>query len=306
MDAVHSAHACNVTVMELFKLTFDTLAQPALRTDDAAAIVWHSEDNKPAVIAKRVGEWCWFRIDGLATYRFPVESPDRVVRCVADPDDRRRLRTVVDVYYRSVVPLALHVYGLEAMHGTAVQVGEGTLTICGFSHAGKTTLTYAMERRGHRVLADDGVVIDPHTLTPGFAVQPIPFALMLREPVAEHFGTAVRERVTITDDAASTVTVPPVPLNAVVVLDRVDAGTPNLAALSLREAYESLLRHCYVFSLDDPARKGRMLSAYARFANTVPVYRFTYPNGMQHLDAAAAALEELAADLVVSSRAAPV
>jgi hypothetical protein len=247
------------------------------------------------VIAKRVGEWCWFRIERVATYRFPIESPDLSVSCVAEPDVGSSLKTIVDSYYRTVVPLALQVYGLEAMHGTAVETATGAVALCGRTHAGKTTLTYALSRRGNRLLADDGLVIDASTATRRVALQPIPFALMIREATAEHFGTPVREYVTVDDGVSRVDTVPSVPLTAVVLLDRVENGELAVHALSKSEAYMSLLNHCYVFSLEDVGRKARMMSAYARFANTVPVFRLTYPDGLERVDEAAAAVEELVA-----------
>ena len=110
--------------MKLHKLTFANLDQPRLSADDPDATVWIGGETKPDIIAKRVGDWCWFRIDELATYQFPPTSPDLSVTCVADPYDERSHRTVVDAYYRSVVPLALQVYGLEAMHGTFLSLAE--------------------------------------------------------------------------------------------------------------------------------------------------------------------------------------
>jgi hypothetical protein len=283
--------------VELHSLTYARLEKPLLSPDDPTAIVWVGPDDKPDVIAKRVGPWCWFRIERVATYRFPIESPDLAVSCVADPDEGSSRSTIVDSYYRTVIPLALQVYGLEAMHGTAVETPAGAVALCGRTHAGKTTLTYALSRRGNRLLADDGLVIDAAAPARRVALQPIPFALMIREATAEHFGTPVREYVTVDDAVTRVDTVPPVPLAAVVMLDRVETGDLAVHALSKSEAYLSLLNHCYVFSLEDAARKARMMSAYARFANTVPVFRLTYPNGLERLDEAAAAVEELAASV---------
>lgn len=279
--------------MELHRLTYAKLAVPPLSADDPAATVWLTKENAPDVIAKRVDGWCWFRLEELATYRFPPTSPDRSVSCVVDVDEGSDLESVEDGYFRTVVPLALQVYGLEALHGTAVETPAGAVAICGRTHAGKTTLTYALSRRGLRVLADDGVVIDPAGPEGRVAVQPIPFELMIRPPVAEHFGTPEYGRITTESGDAPIVTVPAVPLAAVILLDRVEQGDLEVVPLSKTEGYTALLGHCYVFSLDDVGRKAKMMSAYARFANSVPVYRLTYPTGLENLDAAAAAIAGL-------------
>jgi hypothetical protein len=282
--------------MELHPLTFASFDRPPLSPDDPLTVVWRGKDNKPDVIAKRIDGWCWFRVVDLASYRFPAESPDLHVTCMAEPEEGAGHEAVTDGYYRYVVPLALQVYGLEAMHGTAVETPAGAVALCGRSHAGKTTLTYALFRSGYRVLADDGLVVDPTGADGSPAVQPIPFALMIREGSAEHFGTAVRERVHVAGEGP-VLTVPPVPLAAVVLVNRVEGATVALEPLAKAEAYTSLLGRSYVFSFDDPVRKRALVSAYARFANTVPVYRLTYPDGLDAIDTAVSAIEGLVESL---------
>src|SRR5690606_9228208 len=106
-----------------------------------------------------------------------------------------------------------------------------------------------------------------------------------------------REKVVVSEDDAPTVTAAPVPLAAVVRLDRRQGVSLDLEPLAAAEAFTVLLEHCYVFSLDDVGRKGRMMSAFLRFANSVPVYTLTYPDGLEHLDEAAEAIESLASKI---------
>lgn len=281
--------------MNLHPLTFAPLDPPLLAFDDPDAVVWAGSAGVPPAMAKRVGEWCWFRIEGVATYRFAAESPDRAVHCTAQPSAGSSRRTVVDGYYRTVVPLALQVYGLEAIHGTAVQTPAGAVALCGPSQAGKTTLAHALAQRGHKMLADDGLVIDATSGSGPVAVQPIPFSVLLRDAAAGRFGELERRALDEADDPDSFATAPTVPLAAVLMLDRVDAGTVAIRRLSSTEAYTSLLGRSYVFSWTDVGRKARMLSAYARFAGSVPVYSLTYPAGWEELAATAAAVERLVA-----------
>ena len=279
--------------MNVHRLSFAQLDPPLLAIDDPDAVVWAGSDVVPPAIAKRVGEWCWFRIEGAATYRFAAESPDRAVRCAAQPDAGTAQRTVVDYYYRTVVPLALQVYGLEAVHGTAVQTPAGAVALCGPSHAGKTTLAHVLAQRGHRLLADDGLVIDASSSSGPVVVQPIPFSMLLRGSAAEHFGVPEYGADDDAGDLESFTPAPTVPLVAVMMLNRVDQGDLALRRLSQSEAYTSLLGRCYAFSWTDLGRKARMLSAYARFAGSVPVYSLTYPAGWEELATTAAAIERL-------------
>ena len=76
-------------------------------------------------------------------------------------------------------------------------------------------------------------------------------------------------------------------------LNRVDQGDLALGRLSQSEAYTSLLGRSYAYSWTDLGRKARMLSAYARFAGSVPVYSLTYPAGWEELATTAAAIERL-------------
>lgn len=284
--------------MKIHKLAYSVEKAPDLQPDDPDAVVWGGDERKPPIIAKRVDEWCWFRIAGLGSFRFAPESDDLSVSCVAYPERQNAQRYLVDSYYRSVVPLALQVYGLETMHGTAVETPSGAVALCGYSHAGKTTLTYALSARGNRVLADDGVVIEFDSAEASSSrplLRPIPFALMMREPSAAYFGTSVKDVVVIDDDEPIE-PVSGIPLAAVVLLDRVEAGEVPITTtkLDLRDAFTTLMAHCYAFSLDKRDRTGRMVSSYIRFAAAVPVYRLTYPSGMDRLDDVAAALERLA------------
>lgn len=296
--------------MELPTLTFAELSPPPMSADDPGVAIWPGDDLAPEVAATRVGEWCWVRVAGVATFRFPASSPDRSVRCAAEPDSSGDEAVTIDLYYRSVVPLALQVYGLEAMHGTAIGMAAGSaagiptgaVALIGSSRVGKTTLTYALSRRGHRVLADDALVIDVGRSGDRVALRPIPFALMIREATAEYFGAEGGGLVSPQGRNGSPVSVESVPLAAVVALDRVArdraAGAEaTLSHLKASDAFRLLIEHSYAFSLHATDRKAAMMAAYFRFANSVPVFSLTYPDGLERLDTAAEALETLAATL---------
>ena len=280
--------------MKVHGLSLAKLEPPLLAVDDPDAMVWTDGAVVPPAIAKRVGEWCWFRMEGVATYRFPAESPELAVACVAQPSEGSSRRTVVDGYYRIVVPLALQVYGLEALHGTAVQTPAGAVALCGPSRTGKTTLAYVLAESGNRLVADDGLVIDATTSSGPVTLRPIPFSVLLSDAVAERFGFGEIEPDDRAGDWESPTPAPAVPLAAVVMLDRVDDGEIAIRRLAKTEAYTALLGRSYSFSLTDLGRKKRMLSAYARLAGSVPVYYLTYPGGWGRLAATAAAIEELA------------
>ena len=60
----------------------------------------------------------------------------------------------------SVLPLALPLFGLEPMHGSAVTAGAGAVLLLGASGSGKSTLASRLAGMGWRFLADDACAID--------------------------------------------------------------------------------------------------------------------------------------------------
>lgn len=268
---------------------------PLLTRDDPAAVVWPADANRPTVIVKRLGEWSWCRIEGLGSFRFATRPRNRTLNCTAHPEAGQEERHLIDAYYRSVVPLALQGYGLEAMHGTALETPAGALVLAGSSHTGKSSLAYELASRGYRLLADDAVIIDVAGESGGSdapVIRPIPFGLMLREQAAAHFGAAADGFAT----AAETSAPPAQELAAVVMLERVTdpATTPSgTVRLAAAEAFNKLLASAYSLSFSDKERKGAMVAAYLRLSRLVPVYLHSFRSGWEHLAGVADDIERL-------------
>jgi len=66
---------------------------------------------------------------------------------------------VEDAYFRNVLPLVMQLRGHEVLHASAVSTPGGLVVLCGVSGAGKSTFASALSARGHRVWADDAVVL---------------------------------------------------------------------------------------------------------------------------------------------------
>lgn len=56
-----------------------------------------------------------------------------------------------------------HQRGVIPLHACAIRAGDSGLAITGHSGAGKSTMATALVQRGHRLLADDVLVMDPQT-----------------------------------------------------------------------------------------------------------------------------------------------
>jgi hypothetical protein len=60
----------------------------------------------------------------------------------------------------SVLPLALPLFDLEPLHGSAVTIGDRALLILGHSGAGKSTIAAGLRDRGFGFVTDDACAID--------------------------------------------------------------------------------------------------------------------------------------------------
>lgn len=259
-----------------------------LASDDPDATVWQAGEHTPQVVMQRLGEWCWVEVDGVASYRFPADSADGSVRCDAylsgaSPD------VVTDLYYRTIVPLALQTYGLESMHGTALEHDGGAVLLCAPSRTGKSTLAHALSAHGWPLLADDGLVWEvSDEPQAGAYLHPIPFSLMLREPSSVSGRSVVERRdheqlVEARDHDQQPAATGPVPVRAVLLLERSGETAPAAERLGKREAFTRLLAPSYAMSLADKSRKGRMMAAYLQFVRAVPVFALRYPSGLDRL-----------------------
>lgn len=295
--------------MVIHQLALSSETPPRFSAGDLGVTVWRGS-NGPLVIARREGEQCWVYLAGIASYRFPAVAPDvapdvapaiapdiapdLAVRCVAVPASGAASGLVVDSYYRVVAPLALQVYGLESLHGTALGFDGSAVLLCGSSGTGKSTLAQALTDRGANLLGDDGLVIEVGAGSGGgVLLHPLPFTLLLREPAATHF-----QRPTTNLGApaalAPSVTSEAVPVRAVLCLERVAGAELSVRELAPTAGLTRLLAHAYAFTLDDEVRKRRMLAAYLRFANAVPVYLLRFPTGLERLASVATLVERIA------------
>lgn len=285
--------------MRIEPLNFIALEPPALRRGDADTTVWTDRDGVDVAFGATRGDWHWLRVAGAGSYRFPVGGSAQSIVVDAVPENDRGL--VVDTYYRTVVPMALQAYGHEILHGSAVALGGRVVALCAEPETGKSTIAFALQQRGATAVADDAVVISvgrkasggdgaPHT------VQPLPFALRLREASAAHFASPSKSDVLVgppTGDGVDGADRQPLPLAAVVLLAR---GAPTLALsrVTAADAFAALLSQSYAFNMTDGRRKRTMMASFMGLAREVAVYRLAYPTGLEHLDSICSTIEGLA------------
>jgi hypothetical protein len=236
----------------------------------------------------------WIRWPNVVAFRF-----DDLGAVQAFPESHASPGRILDLFRRSVEPLALQAIGYETLHGSAVATRSGLIGFCGERRTGKSTIAYALSRLGCRQHSDDTIVLLAER-------QPIralalPFSVRLRPEAAAFFRvdeTAGRD-VHVGDDASTTA------LAALFVLRRISAGEPRLERLTPAAACTALLAHAHCFNPQDLDGRRRLLQHYLEIAATVPVHALHFRSDLTRLDSVLARIREavneaLEPDLVCS------
>jgi hypothetical protein len=108
---------------------------------------WIREEPDGAVVVGW-GQWAEFRLHrGERRVEATIDS-------VSDAD-------AATAFLASVLPLALPLFGLEPLHGSAVQIGDGRAALfLGDRGAGKSTITALLDANGWPFVTDDTCALD--------------------------------------------------------------------------------------------------------------------------------------------------
>jgi hypothetical protein len=247
-------------------------------------------DHRGLVCAhtRRTADGGWIYLPGLAGYRFTYGAE----QVTAYPERNAASDVIVEAYYRVALPMILHAGEHEVLHASAVRDGAGVHVFCGASRAGKSTLAYALRRRGFEVWADDAVAFS--VVRGAVMAIPLPFALRLRRDAAQLFEQPRRVRgatgkvETLRSHGSESA-----PIASAWVLERDHAST--IRRLSAQEALPAVLHHSFYFSLEKASVRHRMASQFLEFVTQVRTYRLSYPPKLDHIHAL---LDDVQAELV--------
>lgn len=258
--------------MFTLRLDEDCLSPPHRETC-APVQVWRDLADNICAYGYAGDGWWAMEWPGHATFRFGPAIGAGIVTAVPSPGARRS--RVEETFRRGVLPLALQATGYETLHASAVDTPAGVIAFCGERRAGKSTIAYALRRRGFAQHADDTVVMSAgdgriETLA-------LPFAPRLREASAEFFRTTTTHPESHVQGASR-------PLAGIFVLHPgVHDGAPE--RLEGQAAFRALLAHAHCFDPTTPASQQRLLRNYLDIAAGVPIYRLVYAPGLDRLDA---------------------
>lgn len=255
------------------------LDPPTCSPDGPAVERWHDRNGRLAGYGDAEGGW--LHLLGVGTFTF---GPGRIEVSVNSgvSDD-----TIDDAHRRLALPLVMAALGHQVLHGSAVLTRAGVVALCARSGTGKSTLAYALTRRGLPAVADDAVALELSNVGP--LVIPLPFALRLRAASRAHFS--------INGELTGEPDVPPagLPLAAICTLERSTRDDPLVERLAPAAAFRDVLTQAYSFGLADPTRRRRMVDSYLTLASCVPVFRVTVPDDLNMLDTTLDAIERAVA-----------
>jgi hypothetical protein len=221
---------------------------------------------------------------------------------LADPRVRRD--SILDAYYRSVLPMALQAQGAEVLHASAVFTPGGVVALCARSGTGKSTLAYGLSWEGYPLRADDAVAFESSAAQ--INVRPLPFSIRLRPDAAAFFDQVhVPSSLASIPDSATQVDERWTPLAALIVLERFPLAD-RLAHMAVQplapvRAVTELLTHAHCFSLKDPERKERMVHHYLELSAKVPVFKLCFRTGLENLEVILERIRKLVEDDLAAS-----
>jgi len=248
-----------------------SVAAGATRSEDS---FWALESSEALTVG-----WAGY---GECTVTGPANPAASVRTFGATPTD------VACSLVMSVIPLALPLFDLEPLHGSAVRIDGSLLAVLGGSEAGKTTTAAHLVVRGHALAADDACAFDAHgNLWPG------PPFLGLRD----HALARTLPGQVVTEYDAKLVVEPervvtePAPVDAVVVLaPGADTSDIRVRVVEPRDATKVLFAQVRSPGTFTERRRPLQLATVAHLA-TKPVAVVEFTKGRHAGGAVAAAVE---------------
>jgi hypothetical protein len=249
--------------------------------------VWRDNDGNICAYGYVADGYGWMDLIGTGKFRF--DPRNREVTAFAMPGVSPYL--VRESYSHAALPMALHFFGSEVLHASAVGCARGVVAFCAVSETGKSTIASALAIRGYSLWADDAVAIDSRGTDGGTLLETLrlPFSVRLRHASAQYLSRSgyKSKRCELEHEFATN------PLAAVCVLKRSSELDRDLEIrqLSPREAICALLPHAFCFSLNDQERKRAMLKLYLQVAAQTPVFAIAFAPGFKRLPGILDAIE---------------
>jgi len=299
-----SVHRCyGLTIHS--EIPLPDLGPTAAAGPDVDVTVRRATLGEPPATAIRLPLGLW-RDEGLIgldvpeTASFVVRRGSEILVDAAPAADPANVRLFL---LGTVMGALMSQRGNLVLHGNAFRVGDACAVVVGRSGAGKSTLAAEFLRRGHEVLSDDVVPVDPA----GFALPGHPRIKLWEDAVARlGLDASSLDRVTTSVEKfqlpISRACTEPLPLRWLYVLER--HAEPDLVVTPANgaEVFALLHEHTYRNELlaGDPVLHDH-LTQCARLARSARVCRITRPAATMTAEATA---DAILSDIMGASHAA--
>lgn len=267
--------AVDVTIRRAETLQADETAEPR----DVPVVKW-KPDGVMAVTFEQVGQ---YHVSQSEITVFPVAGVT---------DDVLRLPIL-----GLVISAVLVQRGLPVLHASALKVRGEAVAFIGDKRFGKSTMAATLWARGHQLISDDVVVLDPCESV-GWAVRPGPLGIKLWPDAIEALGIeeeahyplyeGATKRVVRTQERHATESVP---LRRIYVLSR--GERVELAAITASDGLRELMRNAFMHRYPEvtPNAPAQLLAKYAPIRRTVDMKLLRRPVDKDRLTEIAEAIE---------------
>lgn len=250
---------------------------------------WRDAAGHPFAAAHAAPDAYWLSWPRLGLFQFA--PPDR--RILFHPQPAVDVALARSEFARTIQPLLLPAYGVQALHASAAATPEGAVLFAGLGGAGKSTLAFALGlESGCRPLADDAVAFtcDERAVR----LMPLPFSAQLRPASASHFASRA---------SWPSASPPAAPLNVslVILLEQRLVPEPVLHPVPQAEAFSRVVTHAHAFDPSSREERARFVSDYMTLAARVPVMTLTYAPRFDELSRVTTLVRQaVAADVTAS------
>lgn len=196
---------------------------------------------------------------------------------------------VAHLLLHQALPLAVSRLGRIVVHACAVETSRGAVAFVGGSGAGKSTLAAACCARGAALVADDALVAE--FLTGEVRVLPTANGLRLWDDVAAALPAgALHARAGEKRRIPTRLATAPARLARLFLVGETSASGVVVSDVPPEASRVALLPHLFRLDITDAAESRRLFDGVHRLASLVPMRRLVFPDGVERLEAAVAAV----------------
>ena len=228
----------------------------------------------------RTGEGYLLRFPGLADFEVSADGTEVTAHPAPGADEA----TVEHLYINQLVPLALSRQGRPAYHASVVTVPGGAVAFLGKTGMGKSTLAASFALNEAAFLTDDALLIEET----GSGCRAMPSHASLRlwkdsvdalvdERIAKASAISYSSKARLLAGDALAYNDEPQPLLAAYVLERQNAATVIIRALTGLDRYMAWLGNSFLLDIEDHDLLSQHFEWTHRISGAVPTFALDYP-----------------------------